>query len=253
MEGRRSLSIILLCLAVQLVNHSHAGALSPQAEAARVGRAKLTAARKTYANARRRLLLRCTNKFLKCALQEEIDKIHVKTCVDSATASCTASLNTPGNGLLLAQQKFINKVSLGCTAMGVTNLCSTGSGGLWFGNDPVCGASNPNTCGAMADLPTLLVCLRGEIEEEVDRNVSRVAPRAGILLDNVGLGSLFPNVVRPSTTTVTVTATSNGSGVLNNPGTISLPAGNSLTFIGDGTSLPCGSNNNNGKLTISVG
>lgn len=255
MRGQRSLLFIVLWFALDSTQAAPTWALSPQAEAARLCRAKLTAAGKAYANTRRKLLLSCAGKLLKCALQEEIDKINVKTCVDSAKASCIAKLNTAGQGLPLAQQKFIDKGSLGCTAMGVTNVCSTGAGGLWFGNDLVCGTSNANTCGAMADLPTLLACVRGQIETEVDRNVSRVAPRAGMLLDNVGLGSLFPNLVRPPTTTVMITATSNGSGVLNNPGggTISLSAGNSLTLVGDNVSLPCGSNNNNGKLTISLG
>src|SRR5207249_1909536 len=52
-------------------------------------------------------------------------------------------------------------------------------------------------------------------------------------------------------TTVTITATTPGTP--DPPGTIALPAGNTLKVVGDGTTLPCGGNMNNGKLTITIG
>jgi hypothetical protein len=256
MRNRLFALMFIIPFAAALFTGEPSLAANPAVTAAKTCRGQITSRGKSYAKARRGLLLSCFGKLLKCSLLEEIDHLNVKTCRDSATASCIAKLNTVSKGLLLAQQKFVEKITLGCAVMTADNVCSTAAGGLWFDNDAVCGSSNAAACGAaVKDLPTIVSCIRGEIEPEVDENVGRVAPRAGMLLDNIGLGALFPDLPRPPTTTVTVTATASESGVLNNPGggTIALPAGRSLTIIGDETTLPCGTMTTNGSLTIKVG
>jgi hypothetical protein len=121
---------------------------------------------------------------------------------------------------------------------------SAGSSGFWFSNDA--------TCGTSPDLATLLGCLRTKIEADVDAAVGRIKPRGALLLDNVGLGSSFPSLPRPSSTDVLISASVPGT--LNNPGTISPPAGNAVKFTGDAVSLPCGGGHgSSGKLTITVG
>lgn len=224
-------------------------ALSPQAQAARLCRAKLTSKGKAYAKARRNLILACTNKLLRCALLEEIHQQDVKSCRDSATTFCVAKLITPGQGLMKAQDKFVNDVVAACTPMGIANMCSSGPGGLNFNNAGACGSMNPNGCGG-SDLQNLVTCLRNMIDTFVEVEVSRVVPRAGTLFDNThALGMYFSSLQRPDSTTVTLTPAS--PGVLASPGTISLQADRRLHF--DATALACGSNPNNGKVEVRVG
>ena len=209
---------------------------------------------RTYADKRRRLLLGCVDKLLKCDLQDEIDGINPNSCRSRATDSCTRRVGSaPDSGLNTVATAFHDKAMLTCLPFGVGSMCSTGAGGLWFGNDPVCGASNSATCGGSADLATLIDCLRGEMEVQVDGTVGRMKPRAGLLLDNVGLGSGFPNLPRPPFVSVVVSATGVGSGVLVNPGTITINSSEALKFSGDATTLPCSGSGMNGRLTISVG
>ncbi|GBD25015.1 hypothetical protein HRbin30_00329 [bacterium HR30] len=224
-------------------------ALSPQAQAARLCRAKLTSKGKAYAKTRRNLILACTNKLLKCALLEEIHQQDVKSCRDTATAFCVAKLITPGQGLMKARDKFVNDVVAACTPLGIAQMCSSGPGGLNFNNHGACGSANPSGCGG-TNLQDLATCLRGVIDFEVELEVSRVAPRAGVLLDNTqSVGIYFSALQRPSSTTVVLSPAS--PGVLNNPGTINLPSTDRLAI--DATALACGSNSSNGKVEVRVG
>ncbi|MCX8071271.1 MAG: hypothetical protein N3C12_02300 [Candidatus Binatia bacterium] len=240
---------VALALGIALVATPGAYALSPQAEAARLCHTKLTAKGKAYAKTRRNLILSCYNKLLKCALLEELQQQDVKTCRDTAIASCTAKLITVGKGLKKAQDKFVTDVVTACTPMGITAMCSNPPGGLNFGSSGACGTWNPNGCGG-TNLQDLVVCIRGVIENVVDTDIVRVAPRVGTLFDNAQpLGTFFGALPRPSHTTVTLTQAS--PGVLANPGTITLPLQNRLHF--DASALACGSNPNNGKVDIRVG
>jgi len=71
------------------------------------------------------------------------------------------------------------------------------------------------------------------------------------MLDNAGIGADYPDLWRPETASVVVSATGAGSGVLVEPGTISAGAGESVTFTGD-ESLSC-DDGKNGRLKVSVG
>jgi hypothetical protein len=245
--SRTAILLSVLAFSIAAALPSEGAALSPQATAAQVCRAKLSAKGKAYAKTRRNLLLSCTTKLLKCALIEEVDKADAKSCRDTATASCIAKLNTPGRGLLKAQQKFVDQVTAACTAMGIMNVCSTGPAGLKLSDLPFCG-SDPSGCGG-SDLQSLVTCLRGLIDSFVDQEVGTVAPRAGILLDNIGLGALSGALPRPVSETVFLTQ--DGSGNLNSVGTITISASNRLAI--DASALPCGTNANNGKVEIAVG
>jgi hypothetical protein len=121
---------------------------------------------------------------------------------------------------------------------------SAAAGGLWYAND--------GDCSGSPDIPTLIDCLREQIEAEVDGVAGEVKPRAGILLANMGLGDEFPNLPLPPTVTVVIGATAPGSGVLVNPGTINVPVGSALRIEGD-PNLSCGGGATNGRLDVTVG
>lgn len=222
---------------------------------AKACRSAMTSKGKAYANARRRLLLSCMTRLLTCELKYEVEGTDPKTCRSLALSACRTKLDTADVGLEAAQNRFDDKTLLACAPMGISNVCSTAAGGLWFANDATCGSSNDTACGGSASLGGLLDCLRDRIEAEVDENVARVFPRGGLLLDNAdpSLGAKFPNLPRPASTNVTVAATAPGNCVLVNPGTIALPAANRLQVTGDSTTLPFGMNAHNGKLTITIG
>ncbi len=245
----RKVAFLVAVALTAALSTSPALALSPQAQAARLCRAKLTSKGKAYAKARRNLVLACTNKLLKCALLEEIHQLDVKSCRDKATAFCVAKLITPGQGLMKARDKFVSDVMTACTPLGITQMCSSAPGGLYFNNHGGCGSFNPSGCGG-SNLQDLVTCLRDVIDNNVEMELSRVAPRAGILLDNAQpVGIFFSSLQRPSSTTVVLTPAS--PGVLANPGTISLPNTNRLAI--DATALACGSNSSNGKVEVRVG
>jgi hypothetical protein len=219
---------------------------NPASDAAVKCRKAVTAKGKAYANQRRNLILGCLTKLINCDLKDETDPaFNPKTCRDMATTSCLAKLNTSGKGLLAKQGAFVDKTGLACVGHGIANMLSTAPGGLWFANDVDCGGS--------ATITDLLTCLRNKIDAEVDKNLGRVVPRSGLLLDSIGIGDDFPNLPRPASTDVNLAATAPASGVLVSPGTIMVAAGNSVKFTGDSATLPCGMNANNGRVTIKVG
>jgi hypothetical protein len=172
---------------------------------------------------------------------EEIDHADAKTCRDQATTFCVAKLATPGQGLQKARDKFVEKAVLACTPAGQTAVCSTNPGGLYLDNLPFC-------CSTSPDLQSLFVCVRGLLDGMVDQDAGLAMPRAGRLLDNIGLGWVSGALLRPFSTTVTLTQS---SGNLNSPGIINVPATQSLEF--NATALPCGSNSGNGTLEVRVG
>ncbi len=253
---RRGREAAYLFAALLLVGSVRTGLASSTLDDAVGCRKTISKKGRTYADKRRRLILGCVDKLLKCDLQDEIDGINPNTCRSRATSSCQRSLGS-GGGLSTVAAAFHDKAAAACLPFGVTAMCSTAAGGLWYGNDPTCGSTNNNTCGATPDLPTLIDCLRGELDGRVDSDVGRIKPRAGLLLDNIGLGSGFPDIPRPPIVSVVVSATAPASGVLVNPGTVTITSGDAVQFSGDSTTLPCGGmgmgQGQNGKLTISVG
>jgi len=219
--------------------------------AAKACRAAITLKGKTYANARRRLLLACADRLLKCNLQIEVEGHTAGTCLSLATSACNTKLGSASDSSLnLARTRFHDKTVLACLAYPFASIMSTTSGGLWYSND--------TTCNGSADLPALITCLRDEIDLKVDEVVGRVKPRAGLLLDNIGLGSLYPNLPRPPITDIVISLsppnTDGGTLVLTpDPSTSPIPNGNAIRFTGDATSLPCGGGmGNNGKITIDI-
>jgi len=214
--------------------------------AAKACRKQISIQGRSYAKKRLGYVLGCVDKILKCELLQEIDSISASSCRSSATDACTAKIGPAADSSLnKAAAKFDDKAGVACLPMPYADVLSNAAGGLWYMNDA--------TCAASVDLPSMLDCVRGRVEARVDALAAEVKPRAGLLLDNVGLGGGFPNLSRPPIVDQVVSATAAGSGVLVNPGTINLPAGSALRVTGD-TTLPCGGGQGmNGKLTIRIG
>jgi len=238
-------ALVAACLLASVAGWVKPADASPVLDAAKLCRKALSTKGRTYADKRTRLLLNCVDKLLKCALRAEIEGENPGSCRSRAEDSCKRSVG-PANdsGINRAVTAFDDKIFDACSDIGLATMLSTAAGGLWFGNDA--------TCGMSASIPVLLDCLRGRLDVHIDATVGRTKPRAGLLLDNIGLGGNYPNLPRPPTITVTVTAT---AGVLNQPGvmgTISPAAGEAVKFLGDPMTVPCGGGMN-GKLTITVG
>jgi hypothetical protein len=219
---------------------------SPQLDAMVACRKGVTKFGQLYGHKRRILLLNCIDKLIKCELQQEVEGTNPNGCRSTAETSCGNTIG-PASDTPLSRhrQKFHDKATLACAAAPFVDVLSNLAGGLWYSNDVECGAS--------VDLPTLIDCLRDEwLEVETDTLIGQLKPRAGLLLDNTNLGDDFPNFPRPPATDVLVSAVIAGGGNLNNPGTISPPAGNTVRFSGDMATLPCGMSSNNGKVTITI-
>jgi hypothetical protein len=194
----------------------------------------------SYAKKRRQKLLRCTDKLLKCELAFEVEGVDPSTCRSRARDSCNKALGTDGS-INTAIAAFKEKAGTACLLVpSFSDIMTSDPGGLWYVNDA--------TCGISTDLPGLLDCLVGEINEKVDAMVSQTKPRAGILLANIGLRSSYLDITLPPTKNVTVTAT---NGDIDDPNTISVSSGNSVTFTLD-SSLAC-ADKSNSRVTISVG
>jgi hypothetical protein len=202
---------------------------------------------RSYAKKRESMLLKCVDMLVKCEILLEVDGIGAGSCRTKAKDACTKGIGpTPDSKLSRATASFDSRVGPACLALGVASILGTGSGGLWFGND--------TACNGATDVPTLVACVRERIEARADATVADVTPRAGILLDNAGLGAGFPNLPRPPQQTIVIAATGPASGVLVSPGTINLAAGTALRVEGDPATLPCGAEpGSNGRLTITVG
>lgn len=222
-----------------------AGAASVQLTEAKRCRKAISTQGRVYAKKRLGLMLNCVDRLLKCEILEEVDNTNQNACRGLAEDSCNDRLGSGSTTTLSkAQASFDSKAAQSCVVFGLTDMLSAAPGGLWYANDAECNAS--------ADIPTLVDCLREEVEEEVDGVVGQVKPRAGILLANMGLGDEFPNLPLPPTVTVVVAATGAGTGVLINPGTINVPVGSALRIEGD-PNLSCGGGMSNGNLTATIG
>jgi hypothetical protein len=245
MKNIRTVSGALALVLCASLLASVASAASPQLVAARNCRRMVTTQGRNYAKKRLTLLLNCVDKLLNCEVQAEVDGTNQTNCRSKAKDSCNNWLAAAATSTLSkAEAVFDTKATQACLVLGLAGAQSTAPGGLWFANDA--------TCGASPDLPTLITCLRGEIEPQVDATVAQVKPRAGILLTNIGLGDQFPNIPLPPTVTVVISATAPGSGVLVNPGTINVPVGSALEIQGD-PNLSCGGGPSNGHLDVTVG
>ena len=241
-------SWVLATLAVLFVVESSWA--SPALDAMVACRKGITKFGQKYAHKRRVLLLNCADKLIKCDIQQEIDGMNPSGCRSKATTSCDNTLGSAVDTPLSRHRTlFHDKAVAACSgvAMFADIMNNTvGGGGLWYMND--------TNCGASMNLSSLIDCLRDEwLDVETDTLVGQLKPRAGLLLDNIGLGADFPNLPRPPIFgPVVVSATGAGSGVLVNPGTISPGAGTAVLFTGDDLTLPCGMSSNNGKLTITI-
>ena len=243
-HGRMVRLATLAAAAVLALLDAAPATASPQLDAALACRKALSTAGRVYADKRRKALLVCASKLLKCDILLEVDGENANGCRSKATDSCLRAIGPSVDSVLnRAADSFDTKAGTACLPFGLTDMLSTAAGGLWFDNDA--------TCNTAADLPTFLDCLRAEVDVEVDASVGRTLPRAGILLDNAGLGGPYPNLPRPPSTLVVVSATALGSGVLGNPGTIAISSGMAVQIEGDASTLPCGGGNN-GKLTVSI-
>ena len=201
---------------------------------------------RNYAKKRLKLLLGCVDKLLKCEILLEVDGTNANSCRSKAEDSCVKTIGPASDSSLSKTgDKFDTLAGTACLPFGTAAMESNAAGGLWYSND--------GTCGGSGDIPTLLACLRGEIDVRVDTLVGEVKPRASLLLDSTSLGVDFPNIPRPPTVTVVISATAPASGVLVNPGTINVPQGSALKFTGDATTLPCGGPGMSGRVTITVG
>lgn len=242
----RSTAYAAVLMALGFALSTNEANASPALDAALQCRKGMSKAGQVYTHKRRILLLNCVDKLLKCQVLGEVDAINPGTCRSKAETSCKNTIG-PAVDTPLSKRAvwFDTKVGLSCIAADfATGVMSNVAGGLWYSNDA--------DCGLAADLPTLADCLRGELAEAVDSQVSTLLPRAGLLLDNIGLGSNFPDLWRPPTVDVTVSATAPASGLLVNPGTLTPATGEALRFLGDAATLPCGGMGNNGKITVTV-
>jgi hypothetical protein len=238
----------LATLALSLGATPPAEAVSLKASLAKLCRRAIDTQGKIYALKRQTLLLGCSDKFLKCELQLEVDGIDPTDCRTSVLSACARRLGTDADGAITkAQVRFDQKAGALCLSPDYTyaDILSALPGGLWFGIDA--------TCGGSIDLPSLLACVRGEVEASVDGIVSTLKPRTGILLDNVGLGASFPGLARPPAVDLLVAATAPSSGVLVDPGTIVVPVGSTLRVSADETTLSCNGSDNNGRVKVTVG
>lgn len=242
---RTTAAAIALGLLAALLAPARADAASVQLVEAKRCRKAISTQGRTYAKKRLGLLLNCVDKLLKCEILAEVDGSNQNACRGLAEDSCNDRLGAGSTTTLSkAQATFDAKAATGCVVFGLASMQSNAAGGLWYAND--------GDCGASADIPTLIDCLREEVEQQVDAVVGRTKPRAGILLANIGLGDEFPNLPLPPTVTVVVSATAPGSGVLVDPGTINVPVGSALRIEGN-PNLSCGGGASNGKLTATVG
>lgn len=200
-----------------------------------------------YANKRRTLLGNCIDKLVKCEVQSEIDNINPSGCRSTAKNSCKNTIGSQaGSALSIAGAKFEDLVNVNCAAVDFnTGMLSNMNGGLWYSNDADCGAS--------ADLATSATCLRQRLGSQVDEQVGQAKPRGGILLDNIGLGADFPDLLRPPTVDVLVQRDMAGmGGTLLSPGTIMIASGTAVRFSGDPTTLACNGMGNNARVTITI-
>jgi hypothetical protein len=223
-----------------------AGAGPAQAARDAVGcRKKITSTAVTYLDMRRWALLKCVDRLLQCELPHEMAGGDVANCRKRAKDLCTEVLGPATDSRLnRLVQRFEDKATIYCSDIDFFETVLAGvPGGLGYGDDPDCGSS--------ADLASLVNCLRQRLDASVDTSFGTFCPRAGILLDNAGLGAGIPNLPRPPTLDVIVSATEPGSGTLVPPGTISPEAGTAVRFAGDAVSLPCGSEPT-GRLTVTV-
>lgn len=233
------------CLLTGLVAIEPAGAASLTLTEAKRCRKGVSTQGRVYAKKRLNAMLNCVNKLVKCEILEEIDNTNQNACRSLAEDSCNKRLGAAADSTLSkAQASYDTKATGSCLVFDLPDMLNNGGGGLWYANDTDCNAS--------PDVPTLVECLREGVEEEVDGVVGTTAPRAGILLTNMGLGDEFPNLPLPPTTTVVVSATAPASGVLVNPGTINVPVGYALRIEGD-PNLSCGGGASNGNLTATIG
>jgi hypothetical protein len=198
-----------------------------------------------YGHKRRVLLLNCLDKLIKCDVQQELDGTNGNGCRSTAKTSCDNTIGASGTPLANHRQLFHDKATLACAAAPFPDVLSNLAGGLWYSNDVNCGAS--------ADLPTLIDCLRDQwLEPEADELVGQLKPRGGLLLDNIGLGDEFPNLPRPPIFDVIVAAVAPDMGDMINPGTIAPGAGTAVRFSGDAVTLPCGMSANNGRIVVTI-
>lgn len=237
----------LLAVAALAALPSAAGA-SAALDAALTCRKGITKMGEYYTHKRRVLLLNCIDKLLKCEVQKEVDGTNPNSCRSKAETSCQNTLGSASTTpLSVAADKFDSKAGGFCAAAAVdfANTVMSAVTGLKYANDPECGLS--------ADLPSLLDCLREQLAMSVDDNVGTLKPRAGILLDNAGLGANFPDIPRPPTTDVPISRTMAGNtGTLINPSPIMIASGTALRFSGDAATLSCGGMGNNARLTITI-
>ena len=223
----------------------HAGAASATLTEAKRCRKGVSTQGRVYAKKRLNVMLNCVNKLVKCEILEEVDATNQNACRTLAEDSCNKRLGAAADSTLSkAQASYDAKATGSCLVFDLPDMLNNGAGGLWYDNDAACNGS--------PDVPTLVECLREEVEEEIDGVVGETAPRAGILLTNMGLGDEFPNLPLPPTVTVVVSATAPGSGILVNPGTINVPVGSALRIEGD-PNLSCGGGASNGNLTATIG
>ncbi len=240
-------ALLALALAGPLAHPRVASGASTDLTNALKCRAELSKQGRLYAKKRLQLLLGCVDKLLKCEVQLEVDGTNPGKCRSSAIDACTKWIGPAADSKLsVAGEKLDDSAALACLPRGLAEMLSTSAGGLYFANDADCNAS--------ADVPTLVECLREQIAEQTDEIVGQTKPRAGLLLDNAGLGGDFGDIPRPDVVDELVVATAPGNCVLVAPGTINLPLGDALRFTGDAATLPVGGGpGSNGKLTITVG
>jgi len=240
----RCLTFVLLAALVSFAVPQQAPAVSDDLKYAKYCRKAMTIKGRAYTEQRRKILIACADKLLRCELDLEVDGVAPGTCRSRATDFCKRKLGPAADSTVnKVRARFDLKATTACTSLGIAALLSNGAGGLGFVDD--------GDCGGAATVAQLVACIGDQLEIEADNDVGRLHPRAGMLMDNAGLGSEYPNLPRPPTIDVLVSATAPASCTLVDPGVIAVAPGEALRLSGDESTLSVGGGKN-GRLTLQL-
>lgn len=242
MNMRKGLVGLTLGVALSFVSPQAGAAASDEFTYAKKCRKALTIKGRTYAEQRRKLLIGCADKLLRCELELEGDGIDPAACRGRAFDFCKRKLGSAADATInAARARYEAKTTAACDAVGIADMLAAGSGGLGFVADA--------ECGAAATIAGLVACLGDRLEAEADADVGRAYPRAGLLFDNAGIGAEYPNLPRPPVVDLVVAGTAPGSCILSDPGVVALGAGEALRISGDEATLSVGGGKN-GRLSV---
>lgn len=241
----RWIPAILVALLAPLV-FSAPSAATPELDAVVTCRKVLIQEIRKTAAARRQLLLRCTERFIGCALRQELAG---HTCLDRQISkpfySCLHGWERQLAHILPRTRAKMVRACTAAYAQPPNLVMDTGPGALGFAGHA--------QCGTAATLEDLVQCLQDAVLASVEEAFGGLKPRSGILMDSAGLGLIYPHLPRPDPLPFPVLLSGTGPelGVVVDPGAIAPAADKAVRFAVDGPSLSCG--RDNGSLIVKFG